>query len=53
VIDNSEENMYVQKIFLNGFEIERISILHEHLQGDCMLEIFMGSTPAQIEYIRV
>jgi len=43
--DNSSENIYIQKIVLNGKELSRTYILHEEITNGGILELTMGSKP--------
>jgi len=44
-LKNSSENKYIQKITLNGTEINRLYISHEEILKGGVLEFEMGNTP--------
>ena len=43
--DNSDKNIYIQRVVLNGKELKRSYIKHSELTGGGRLEIFMGPEP--------
>ena len=43
--DNSEKNIYVQKILLDGQELKSHSIRHREIRNGARLEFFMGAFP--------
>ena len=47
---NSKENIYIQKVYLNGKPYDKSYITHEQIMSGATLEFVMGSQPGPVWY---
>lgn len=45
--DNSDENIYIQKVVLNGKDYDKSYINYDNIMAGGTLEFFMGNTPSE------
>ena len=48
--NNSKENIYIQKVYLNGKPYDKSYITHEQIMSGATLEFVMGSQPGPVWY---